>query len=280
MKIFRRHEFYEVFTAPRTITTSRCVITDKYIKINHKKISIKKAKVIQFGCGFSVLTNNMYAEIAGTLAPIKILYTKKDSSRFLDAATMYNERVPIKSHIEALRLYESLLYYTQWNDKYNREDKLEYGKQLMDKFLEKYPVVPSKYTSHETFMKMMWIMQRESQVRRSEIDIATAMELYKKEVESDRRYRRKIYSSTGSSSTGGGSIVGDAAKIAVGVATIATAASKLDRSRKSNKKTDLWGTAMCPYGKPERLYRKDAPSFATIRCNISCPLWTRCGGHR
>ncbi len=49
-------------------------------------------------------------------------------------------------------------------------------------------------------------------------------------------------------------------------------------SKQSSSNESLWGTGMCPYGKPEREYNRNAPDFARINC-YSCPLRTRCGGH-
>lgn len=47
--------------------------------------------------------------------------------------------------------------------------------------------------------------------------------------------------------------------------------------KNSNRKS-LWGTAMCPYGKPAKQYDHNAPSFQKITCNISCPFYLDCGG--
>ena len=74
-----------------------------------------------------------------------------------------------------------------------------------------------------------------------------------------------------SSSSGGflSSVLSTAAGVAIG-----NRASQ----RKQSKKQSLWGTAMCPWGQKAKKYDSSAPDFMTIRCNISCPMYTQCGG--
>lgn len=51
------------------------------------------------------------------------------------------------------------------------------------------------------------------------------------------------------------------------------------KSRKSSKDC-LWGTAMCPYGKPAKEYDPKSSDSRRISCDLSCPLHSVCGGRK
>lgn len=106
------------------------------------------------------------------------------------------------------------------------------------------------------------------QARRDEIARRRAEEEYQRQIE---REESGYYDQP---SSGGGflsSMLSTAGGVALG--------NKLS-GQKGNKssKRSLWGTAMCPYGKRAKEYDPNAPSFATISCNIGCPLYHQCGG--
>ena len=106
------------------------------------------------------------------------------------------------------------------------------------------------------------------QARRDEIARRNAEAEYQRQIE---REESGYYDQP---SSGGGflsSMLSTAGGVALG--------NKLSRQKSSkSSKRSLWGTAMCPYGKRAKEYDPKAPNFATISCNIGCPLYLQCGG--
>lgn len=252
---FKKPKFKEEFIVPRIFSTSKCVITDKYVKLNSKKLSVKKSGLIHAFPGWSSSGSCPHGAVYWYGTMLRIRYKVEDEGRFVDATLKYNARICAKTNVDKLRLYETYNYCRSYYMKVQNAEKIIYVDNLLKEFVKENPVFSKIYYMHHYIEKLVWIVQREPRIHGKEIDIETAMEIYKKESEAERRLRRGR-----SASTGGGSIIEDVVKIGVGVATVATATSKLKQSRQREEKKYYTCPISCKFE-----YRK----HGMPRCRLS-----------
>ena len=304
--------------AANSKTISNFIITDRSIIFNNNEYPFEQISVLTPGgsLSFDILSKEYsYGYVSTYINGIQYtLNCSKDKKmKFFFAAVKANEHIELKSNRQMLLyicmlncfilkaelsirnlpvIYDEENIYDEFafcnkrviidsNVQISDSDKelinnYTYAQESLNDFYKKTNAIPDLGYNRNpsTLIKIVELMTDSDENPTRAIEQYN-LNLREEQARDEQRRREELERQQSgyydSSSSGGflSSVLSTAAGVAIG-----NRASQ----RKQSKKQSLWGTAMCPWGQKAKKYDSSAPDFMTIRCNISCPMYTQCGG--